>query len=206
MSAVVTTRADRAKETRARLFRAAAELFAKHGYREATVDEIVRRAGVAKGTFFLHFSTKDAVIVQAVRLQTRAALKERERVRAKGGCAIDRLRAAVMMLGVQAGTSRGLSRAVLAACLENPEVGDEADALFDEVFRTMVDDAAEAQSLGDLACTPDAETIARVLMASYLGAAYHFAHTARPKPLVDVLTSLVDAHFKAFCKPGRRPS
>jgi AcrR family transcriptional regulator len=205
MSAAVTTRADRAKATRARLFRAAAELFAKYGYREATVDEIARRAGVAKGTFFLHFATKDAVIVQAVRLQTRAALKERERVRAAGGSAIDRLRAAVMTLGAQAGTSRGLSRAVLAACLENPEVGDEGDALFEEVLRTMIDDVAEAQRGGDLVPTPDAETIARVLMASYLGTAYHFAHSTRSKPMLDVFMPLIEANLKAFGNQSRRP-
>jgi AcrR family transcriptional regulator len=204
--AAVVTRADRAKETRARLFAAAAELFAQRGHRETTVDEIARRAGVAKGTFFLHFATKDAVIVQAVRLQTRATLKERERVRAAGGSPIECLRASVMTLGAQAGMSRGLSRAVLAACLENADVGDEADALFEEVFRTMVEDAAAAQAGGALARSADAETIAGVLMASYLGAAYHFAHSRRAKPMTQILEPLVEANLKSFSMPKRRRS
>ena len=43
--------------TRARLFEAAVRLFAKHGYAATSVEQITREAGVAKGTFFVHFAT-----------------------------------------------------------------------------------------------------------------------------------------------------
>ena len=36
-------------------------LFERYGYRKVTVDEIVAAAGVAKGTFYLYFKTKDAL-------------------------------------------------------------------------------------------------------------------------------------------------
>ncbi len=38
------------------------ELFAKKGFDKTTVDEIVARAGVAKGTFYLYFKSKDDLI------------------------------------------------------------------------------------------------------------------------------------------------
>ena len=44
-----------------------------HGKRE-----IVREAGVAKGTFSVHFATKDAVITDLVRNQVRIARRARE--------------------------------------------------------------------------------------------------------------------------------
>ncbi|HSO32798.1 MAG TPA: hypothetical protein VLT33_09780, partial [Labilithrix sp.] len=45
---------------------------------------------------------------------------------------------------------------------------------------------------------PDAETVASLLMASYLGAALHCASAPRAKPLADVLTPLVDAALVAL--------
>jgi AcrR family transcriptional regulator len=194
----LTARQQRAKETRARLFAAAAELFDAQGYHETTVEQIVRRANVAKGTFFLHFATKDAVIAELVRIQVRGARKARERVVADGGSALERLRATVMGLGEMAELSRALSRAVLAAAIANPALGGHADVLFHEVFDTMVPDAREAQAAGLLDREPEAETMAQVLMASYLGAALHFVSSPRARPLVDILTPLVDANIAAF--------
>ena len=49
-------------KTREKLVSAAMELFAKKGFDKTTVDEIVARAGVAKGTFYLYFKSKDDLI------------------------------------------------------------------------------------------------------------------------------------------------
>lgn len=46
------------------LLAAAEELFGEHGYSAVSVDEIVARAGVAKGTFYNHFSDKDDIAEQ----------------------------------------------------------------------------------------------------------------------------------------------
>jgi AcrR family transcriptional regulator len=48
-----------AVETRAQLLDGAAEVFAERGYRAATVDEIVAKAGLSKGTFYWHFESKE---------------------------------------------------------------------------------------------------------------------------------------------------
>jgi len=48
--------------TREKLVFAAMELFAKKGFDKTTVDEIVAKAGVAKGTFYLYFKSKDDLI------------------------------------------------------------------------------------------------------------------------------------------------
>src|SRR5947199_5834618 len=105
----VVARAQRragAVDTRARLFAAAVRLFAEHGYADTTVDRIAREAGVAKGTFFVHFVTKDAVVTELVRNQVRQARKMRDRTLAQGGTPVDALRATVMSLGEQAATNR----------------------------------------------------------------------------------------------------
>src|SRR6188474_1073579 len=100
----MTSRQERATETRARVFAAATELFTRRGYHATTVDEIASRAEVAKGTFFVHFASKGPV---------------------------EALRAAVMALGEKAAVNRRLTRGVISATLESQEVGGEARALFE---------------------------------------------------------------------------
>lgn len=52
----------RKAETKAKIFKAAVGLFLEQGYEITTIEQIVERADVAKGTFFIHFPTKKAVI------------------------------------------------------------------------------------------------------------------------------------------------
>jgi AcrR family transcriptional regulator len=57
----VTT--SKAARTRALLQETATRLFAEQGYDATTVEQIARTAGVSHMTFFRHFATKDAVIL-----------------------------------------------------------------------------------------------------------------------------------------------
>lgn len=54
-------------ENRRRLVDAAREVFADKGYHVATVSDITRRAGLAKGTFYLYFDEKKEIYYELVR-------------------------------------------------------------------------------------------------------------------------------------------
>lgn len=54
-----------ARATRARLIRAALELFTTQGFRGTTTPEIAQRAGVAEATIYRHFPGKEALLVAA---------------------------------------------------------------------------------------------------------------------------------------------
>jgi AcrR family transcriptional regulator len=53
----------RTERTRAALLEAALTLFTEQGFEETTVAQIAARAGVTEMTFYRHFGTKDAVLV-----------------------------------------------------------------------------------------------------------------------------------------------
>lgn len=57
----------RGEATRQRLMAAAEEVFAERGYYRTSVSEITRRAGVAQGTFYLYFESKDEIFRELVR-------------------------------------------------------------------------------------------------------------------------------------------
>jgi AcrR family transcriptional regulator len=54
-------------ENRRRLVDAAREVFAEKGYHVATVSDITRKAGLAKGTFYLYFEEKKEIYYELVR-------------------------------------------------------------------------------------------------------------------------------------------
>ena len=190
-------RDDQRRETKLRLVAAAIALVGEVGWKRTTVEQIAERAGVAKGTFFVHFKTKEAIVVTLVQLQIGAATAARDAVAARGGSVIQRLEAATMTLGVQAAANTELSRAVLIASLESREVGSANDAVFGRLFARMTEDAREGIARGDLRGA-DAETVASLLMASYLGATLHCASSPHAKPLAEVLRPLVDATLAAL--------
>lgn len=55
-----------AEETRNRIFRSAERLFTERGPDAVSVDAIVQAAGVAKGSFYVHFASKDALFMELV--------------------------------------------------------------------------------------------------------------------------------------------
>lgn len=57
-------REEKNRQTKAAIVSAALRLFAERGYDAVTVDEITAAAGVAKGTFYTHFTVKSDIIVE----------------------------------------------------------------------------------------------------------------------------------------------
>jgi AcrR family transcriptional regulator len=57
----------RGRKTRDRLLQAAETEFGKHGYHQAAISDITQRAGVALGTFYTYFDSKEAIFEALVR-------------------------------------------------------------------------------------------------------------------------------------------
>jgi AcrR family transcriptional regulator len=102
--AVKSLRARQAEATRQLLVSVARELFTEQGYAATSVEDIIERAGVARGALYHHFSGKDALfraVYEAVQAETAS-----------------RVVAAALAVGEPwAGVRAGLS-AFLDACLE----------------------------------------------------------------------------------------
>ena len=64
--APLTAEEVRQARKRERILDAATRQFIAHGYRKASVDEIARDAGIAKGTLYLYYRTKAELLVHAV--------------------------------------------------------------------------------------------------------------------------------------------
>jgi AcrR family transcriptional regulator len=65
----VDVRAAKAEERRNAILKAALDEFSERGFAAARLDDVARRAGVAKGTIYLYFKDKEALFQELVRFQ-----------------------------------------------------------------------------------------------------------------------------------------
>ena len=63
MKEKMTKRKQQAIETRKRLYDTAKDLFSKNGYDAVSIDDIVQKAGVARGSFYVYFLSKEDLSV-----------------------------------------------------------------------------------------------------------------------------------------------
>jgi len=62
-----SSRAERAAERKAAIVAAALDEFVARGFTATRLDDVAKRAGVAKGTIYLHFKDKEALFEELVR-------------------------------------------------------------------------------------------------------------------------------------------
>jgi AcrR family transcriptional regulator len=74
-------RQQRGEETRANILAAAAAGFAEQGYDATAVAEVCRRAGVSKGAFYHHFSSKQELFLELLERWLRVLDEQLEEVR-----------------------------------------------------------------------------------------------------------------------------
>ena len=85
----MATQEQRKAETKRKLINAAKKLFDKHGFEEVSVNEIVKKANVAKGTFYQHYETKVDILADVVRDVGEVKFKEALAAVANGAPALD---------------------------------------------------------------------------------------------------------------------
>jgi len=66
-AAPASNRAERAAERKAAIVAAALDEFVARGFTATRLDDVAKRAGVAKGTIYLHFKDKEALFEELVR-------------------------------------------------------------------------------------------------------------------------------------------
>jgi AcrR family transcriptional regulator len=137
---------------RDRIVRAALELVARGGYREAQVAAVARRAGVATGTVYRHFPSKADLLTEVFRVASQHEVDAvAAATAAPGATAPDRIAAAVETFARRALRGRRLAWALLAEPVD-PAV--EAERLqfrraYAEVFAAAVRDGIAAGELPD---------------------------------------------------------
>ena len=114
----------RSSQTRERLFRAALDLFAKHGFADTTVEDITNAADVGKGTFFNYFPSKDHILLAFAEMQLSKLESIIDNLRNTNEPVPQFLRTLAVRMTEEPGRNPSLMRALLLANLSSTPVRD----------------------------------------------------------------------------------
>lgn len=123
--------------TRQRLARAALELFTTRGYHPTTTPLIAKKAGVAEGTIYRHFSTKQHLLNEVFRGAARWAQQTVADVAAAAGTPQERLAGVARALLDAASHDPGVLRILLLVPLA--DLLDERSRAAERAFRATLE-------------------------------------------------------------------
>jgi AcrR family transcriptional regulator len=130
--ALASKRAERAAARRGAIIEAALDEFVARGFTATRIDDIASRAGVAKGTIYLHFKDKESMFEELIRTALVPLIGRLHAPPAMGGSVRDMIEGfARMFIQEVANTRRGeIVRLIVA---EGPRFPSVADFYYREV-------------------------------------------------------------------------
>jgi TetR/AcrR family transcriptional regulator, fatty acid metabolism regulator protein len=154
-------------DKRARILDAAVRVFAEHGFFGATVAGIARAAGVADGTIYLYFKSKDDVLLRLFDEKMTELLGEAKAAAAQEGSASARLARLVQLHLTLVEKDPELARVLIVELRQSTQFlkaeGRQKLAAYLDVFGQIVRDGQEA---GELDPAISAQTVKRAVFGA----------------------------------------
>lgn len=178
-------------ERREKLYEAALTLFRTQGYDLTTVDQITRQAGMAKGTFFNYFPTKDAMLrylgAREIGRLGRSALNSNQ----GRGSAIGKLKGFLSALGENLESDKTLVSLIFRRGVSVPDLlaGDAGGFSLQPIASLLI---RQAQRNGEVNPGLDPDGLAAALDALYLQQLVRWCESPTVYPLSERLTGIVD--------------
>jgi AcrR family transcriptional regulator len=159
------SRRERKRErTRREIYEAAMRLFAKSGFANVTIADICEEADVGRGTFFLHFPSKAALLYefnQRVAEEFRASLSEPR------ASARDELCALVERLSVELVAQAEIMKAMIAEFFASPEALAAVSVPANDALPELVSEIVRrGQQRGEFGRRIDARLAAAAFLAT----------------------------------------
>jgi AcrR family transcriptional regulator len=168
-------RQERSVNTRRALVRAAAQLWAERGYNETTVEDVCVAAGVGRSTYYLHFESKEQLLMEFAYATARGVAADVEAAVPRGSLD-DEVTAFVHgLVPRMEATSRTVAVTVLRHVAMRSVTARESTSdqiLFDDVLTRIVRDAQER---GEVRAEVDAGDVGEVLSGTVLDALQRWA-------------------------------
>ena len=171
------------------IYQVAVELFRRQGFEATRVEEITEAAGVAKGTFFNYFPTKDAVL----RYMGAREIGRLGVASLAGGStsAVGNLKRFMAALATGMERDRELVKLIFARGMTAPDMmcGDAGGFSVQPTTALLI---RRAQHLGEINRDLDADALAAALDALYLQQLVRWCEAETPYVLGERLTGIVD--------------
>jgi AcrR family transcriptional regulator len=187
------------------ILQAAEELLIERGYHETSIDDIAARVGISKGTVYLHFASKEDLVVALVEHGRRQFLAALDGILSTPGTPREKLYA---ILRLVYGNMSDQHVHHLRMILQRPELMSRLvearqafTAAWEEPMRRVAAVLDEGKAMGEF----DRE-ISTPVMVSMLGSlltphGYHRLVVEQHMPLDEVVAALTRFFFKGIAAP-----
>ncbi|MDD2420607.1 MAG: TetR/AcrR family transcriptional regulator [Heliobacteriaceae bacterium] len=198
------TRLDKRKaQTKNKIFEAAVALFLEQGFQATTIEQIVAKADVAKGTFFVHFPTKDAVLFYLG--EQRAALtKEILAEKLRGiKSARERIFCLLKALAEFNEEHKLITYLVIRESSSGSDPDKQSELLLRAIFGEII---ADGQSQGEFRAGFQRRHAVDMLISTYFYTLGLWLDGKLPKSLVEELAAKVKICLTGIAVPANRQS
>jgi AcrR family transcriptional regulator len=179
------------EQTRQRIKDAALSLFAEQGYETTTIEQVAKLAGVAKGTFFNYFASRDELTCE---LRSVFVMNEVAKLKDKPGPLIPRMRMFIFELVQQLPHNKSVMRALFQGILGS----GPALELFEQMMEAIVPLISHGQDNGELRKDMPATMIARLVIQTYYGALIVWSMSNEDEGLNEQIAITFDLFFKGI--------
>ena len=191
----------RRAETKERIFRAALQLFAEHGFSATTVEDITEAADVGKGTFFNYFRNKEEVLGALAEVQLDKYAHAIEAAESGKLSPREALRELWLRLPEEPGRSQALVRSLMVVFLTSSAIREKMSRSLEHGREMLARLFALAQDLGEVHGDRRAHELALAFQQKLLGTVLVWTLDA-PTPL----RPLLEASFKDFWSGAGDPA
>ncbi|CAH1211704.1 hypothetical protein PAECIP111893_03460 [Paenibacillus plantiphilus] len=181
--------------TRTRIKEAALSLFAEQSYESTTIEQIAKLAGVAKGTFFNYFMSKDELICD---LQGLFVINEIIKLKDKQGPLIPKMQLIIFELLRQFPLNKGLTRALFQAILGSDKALEKHRKLIADLKDVIIPLVEYGQECGELRKEMPADMIAQLALHTYFGTLILWSMEEDEEKLNEQMVVTFDLFFKGI--------
>lgn len=179
--------------TREAIISAAIKLFSEKGFEATTVEEIAKEAGVAKGTFFNYFKTKEAVVDEFERFSIFFEMNQLNSQNQIGPIA-PRIISAIINLLQKVNYTRSLRRATLQATLSSTRYLEQHQESIQKFNELLVPLFQVGQERGEFTKRIPPQTLADLTIQMFIGVLTHWCLGGGQ----DDLTTQIVLSFEVF--------
>jgi len=185
--------------TRREIYQAAMRLFARRGFEASTIADICEEADVGRGTFFLHFATKSALLYE---FNQQFAEDFRTELEEPRGTAASELRAFVTRMAQELSSRAEIMSAMIADFYASPEnltiAPDDAGAIVEMVTEII----RRGQKLGEFSSRIDARLAAGSLFATAGAIVSGYVHQRSQLPPEEINSQLLQLTLTGLSPAG----
>lgn len=189
-------------ETRQQLLQVALQLFRDQGYDATTVKQITQSVGVAKGTFFNYFESKEAILPALAEWRFQ---KLRETLTVKQGAPtspVARIKMALCLVTKESITDPALMRRLFASMMKQRE----EERIGPAFVQLLADQVRQAQEAGEIRADLDPLYLGGLIRALFFQQMLMWHHNYRPAPLQTMLDETVDLLLTGAAGPNWQPT